>query len=552
MKNEVIKLNSSFTIDLPQMIDSRLLVQANSGGGKSWLIRRILEQSHGKVQQIILDPEGEFSTLREKYDYILAGKGGDVPTESRSAALLARKLLELNTSAIIDLYELPPQERKHFVKLFLDAMINAPKELWHHCIIVIDEAHVFAPEKDQSEASSAVIDLATRGRKRGFCAVLATQRISKLAKDAAAECNNKLIGRSAMDIDMKRAGEELGFTSKDQFLSLRSLEPGEFFAFGPAISTEVLKLKVGEVKTSHPKAGSRLLTKTTPPTDKIKKVLAKLTDLPAEAAKEAKTVEDLKAEIRELRRHRCEKGADPKEIERAVMEVRRSFDGERINFTKKVKLLQDALDKIFNLATHARELSITPPLKIMEFTLPPITVINKEKLPFSKDLPGGVMSFENDSQDIGICAKKIYSFLYKNSDRGFTKVQIGAVTGYSPKSGGFSNSIAKLNSLGLIKKSGELISMWAINHNHLIEGEEFSAEPRFWERKLGKCEIEVYKFLWDNPNKVFSKEEIAGSTSPVYSPSSGGFNNAVSRLNSIGLIRRENGGLRVNPDLIDL
>jgi len=31
-----------------------------------------------------------------------------------------------------------------------------------------------------------VIDLATRGRKRGYCVVLATQRLPKLAKDAAA------------------------------------------------------------------------------------------------------------------------------------------------------------------------------------------------------------------------------------------------------------------------------------------------------------------------------------------------------------------------------
>jgi DNA helicase HerA-like ATPase len=38
--------------------------------------------------------------------------------------------------------------------------------------------------------------LATRGRKRGFCAVAATQRLSKLHEGRAAECNNKLIGRT--------------------------------------------------------------------------------------------------------------------------------------------------------------------------------------------------------------------------------------------------------------------------------------------------------------------------------------------------------------------
>src|SRR5438067_7624738 len=109
MDNRIF-LNQERSIDLPTLLDTRLLVQANSGGGKSWALRRILEQSHGKVQHIILDSEGEFGTLREKFDYVLAGKGGDTPAEPRSAALLARKLLELKVSAIIDLYELHPQE----------------------------------------------------------------------------------------------------------------------------------------------------------------------------------------------------------------------------------------------------------------------------------------------------------------------------------------------------------------------------------------------------------------------------------------------------------
>src|SRR6266567_2182058 len=116
-----IFLNDKVFIDLPTLLKTRLLVQANSGGGKSWLIRRILEQSQGKVQQIVIDLEGEFATLREKYDYVLAGKDGDTPAEPRSAHLLAKRLLELNVSAIIDLYELHYQDRKQFVRLFLES-----------------------------------------------------------------------------------------------------------------------------------------------------------------------------------------------------------------------------------------------------------------------------------------------------------------------------------------------------------------------------------------------------------------------------------------------
>jgi DNA helicase HerA-like ATPase len=194
-----ISIGPGVDVDLDRLIGTRLLVQANSGGGKSWAIRRLLEQTHGKVQQIVIDPEGEFATLREKFDYVLAARqGGDTLADPRTAKLLAERLLELGVSAILDIYELQPRERVSFVKLFLEALVDAKKELWHPVLVVLDEAHVFAPEQGHGEAESdeAVKGLATRGRKRGFCLVAATQRLSKLHKDVAAECNNKLIGRT--------------------------------------------------------------------------------------------------------------------------------------------------------------------------------------------------------------------------------------------------------------------------------------------------------------------------------------------------------------------
>ena len=206
--------------DLNRLIDTRLLIQANSGGGKSWCLRRLLEQTHGAVQHLVIDPEGEFASLRERFDYVLAVKqGGDTAAEPRTGALLAERLLELGVSAILDLYELKAHDRVRFVRVFLEALIDAPKKLWHPALVVVDEAHVYCPEKDEAESAGAVKDLATRGRKRGFCAVLATQRLAKLHKDAAAECNNKLIGRTSLDVDLKRASDDLGFRGRDRWPS---------------------------------------------------------------------------------------------------------------------------------------------------------------------------------------------------------------------------------------------------------------------------------------------------------------------------------------------
>ncbi|MEP7005120.1 MAG: DUF87 domain-containing protein, partial [Sphingomonas bacterium] len=53
----------SVCVDLEELLATRLLVQGNSGSGKSHLLRRMLERSAGQVQQIVIDPEGDFVTL---------------------------------------------------------------------------------------------------------------------------------------------------------------------------------------------------------------------------------------------------------------------------------------------------------------------------------------------------------------------------------------------------------------------------------------------------------------------------------------------------------
>jgi DNA helicase HerA-like ATPase len=47
----------------------------------------------------------------------------------------------------------------------------------------------------------------SQGRKRGYARILAPQRLSKLHKDAAAEANNVIIGRTWLDVDQARGGD---------------------------------------------------------------------------------------------------------------------------------------------------------------------------------------------------------------------------------------------------------------------------------------------------------------------------------------------------------
>lgn len=301
MTQSLVKLGKGLQLDIDKLIAQRMLITANSGGGKSYAVRVLAEATFGHVQQIIIDVDGEYHTLRERYDYMLFGKDGDYPADIRGAALLARRLLETKVSAIIDIYELGTQ-KAIFVQRFLEALVNAPRELWHPVLVFVDEAHIYAPEVGSSVARGAVEGLMTLGRKRGFCGVLATQRISKLSKTAAAECNTKLIGRSSLDIDMKRSADEIGLTSREEVRSLRKLEAGQFYAIGSAFENDNDGdlVQIGKAKTTHLSAGQTRASKPAPPSAKIKKAFAQFADLPAEVDEELRTIDDYRTKIKSL------------------------------------------------------------------------------------------------------------------------------------------------------------------------------------------------------------------------------------------------------------
>lgn len=550
MKKITAELADNLTLDTHSLVNTRGLVQGTSGSGKSYTLRKIIETTYGQVQHIILDVEGDFASLREKFDYVLAGKNGDIPASVKTAGLLARKVLQLKTNLIVDLYELKMHERIQFVKLFLESMIDAPKELWQPVLILIDEAHIFAPEKGNAESMSAVIDICTRGRKRGYGTILATQRLSKLHKDAAAECGNKLIGRTNLDIDVKRAADELGLNSKDA-QNLRTLKPGEFFAFGPAISNEIVKVKIGKTVTSHPVAGTRGMSGNTPAaSSKVKQALKELADLPKELEVELKTTADLKARINQLTQELKLKPAPAVDqskidqaIERGVSQAKVILEKE---FKLKLKSIKDELSEVLNkvvtsdIPTPKVSGVIQPQQHVIKHT-PPTRQMQKAKEVPTRD--GG-----NDAQ-LGACEKKILGFLASQPGKSFSKVQVGAMTGYAHSSGGFNNALSKLGQSGYITRSNAMISL-----NSDADVSEFlSGVPHTlqnWIDKLDKCQKAIYQFLLDNPSDSFDKSEVADHTG--YAHSSGGFNNAISRLNTLGLIQRNSGRLQINEDLLGI
>jgi hypothetical protein len=239
-------------LDLEELLATRLLVQGNSGSGKSHLLRRLLEQSAPWVQQCVIDPEGDFVTLADKFGHLVVD-GARTETE---LTRIAGRIRQHRVSVVLNLEGLDLEQQMRCAAAFLGGMFDAERDYWYPVLVVVDEAQLFAPavagevsDEARKMTLGAMTNLMSRGRKRGLAGVIATQRLAKLAKNVAAEASNFLMGRTFLDIDMARAADLLGMDRR-QAEMFRDLQRGSFVALGPALSRRPLPITIGAVETS--------------------------------------------------------------------------------------------------------------------------------------------------------------------------------------------------------------------------------------------------------------------------------------------------------------
>ncbi|GGD99842.1 ATP-binding protein [Aureimonas endophytica] len=238
-------------LDLEELLSTRLLVQGNSGSGKSHLLRRLLEQSAPFVQQAIVDPEGDFVSFADRFGHLVV----DADRTPNELQRIAQRIREHRASVVLNLEGLDAEVQMSCAAAFLNGLFDAEHAYWFPMLIAVDEAQLFAPAiagevSDEARKLSlgAMTNLMCRGRKRGLAGIVATQRLAKLAKNVAAEASNFLMGRTFLDIDMARAADLLGMDRR-QAERFRDLEPGHFVALGPALSRRPVAIRIGSVET---------------------------------------------------------------------------------------------------------------------------------------------------------------------------------------------------------------------------------------------------------------------------------------------------------------
>lgn len=559
MKIKIGKIEGkNFELDAAVLADTRAIACASSGAGKSYLLRGIVEQVAGHIQTLVFDPEGEFGTLREVLDILVVGDGGDLQADVKSAKLLARKIAETGVSAVIDIYDLPGagdpwDKRRWFVAEFINAIMNLPKSMYHPMLIIIDEAHQFAPEGKGGEAAnasrSAVNSLMSAGRKRGIGGILATQRISKIHKDSIADARNVFIGGTNLDLDQERAGDMLGMSKKES-VGLRDLAPGEFLCFGPATGARgVFRFQSNPVKSTHPKAGQRGSIVVPKASAHISEIASQFGDLPTQARQEQDQMAFLQREnsrlSRELNARPIEVKPEIKYIEREVPVIKdEDLQGLRDMGDQIRAILEDfskEVLKIGKVVANANALStnVSKPI-IREVLKSPPAAIRQQSagspVELSRDGGKSYYPFTADDYKLPRAERKILTVLAQYPD-GRTINQVAILTGYAIGTGGFNNAMSNLRTRGFIVGQKENLQITDTGLGVLGDYEVLpsgDALLRMWMGKLGKAEKAVLATLEGIYPEEASPDWVSGQSG--YTPKSGGVNNAISRLKTLELI----------------
>lgn len=310
-----LKVSRSFSVSQEDYMATgeRDAILASSGMGKSYLTGVIAEETleNGGLLCVI-DPEGEYFTMAERYPMlIVGGENAMVPMSEEAIDLYVQAMLETNLSVVFDLSEYLDHEQQELYAQIADSLFQQETVCRRKVRLIVEEAQIYAPQRMASAGASkgkkrwdpvnASQKIAKRGRKRAIDSLWATQRPASLSKDILSQCNRFWFGGIQAEQDYKAIKPyltEAGISFND----VKGLQPGEFFFYSKGM-TKLIRVRKRHCKHAGatPEAQQTFQAVTDIGLQKAVAALAEQIAVRAEEKKqEDSEINKLKIRVREL------------------------------------------------------------------------------------------------------------------------------------------------------------------------------------------------------------------------------------------------------------
>jgi len=224
-----LHISKDLALDLESLIGQCVAVLGIRGSGKSNTAGVIFEELlNNNYPMSIVDIEGEYFGLKEKYEVLVVGTGDGVEIEidAGCAAEIAEVSMEKNVPVVLDLSGFLSDERTELLMEYLSSLWNLAGTLRRPYIIGIEEAHEFIPQGVKTELKEMISRIALRGRKRGLGAIVVSQRSAKVEKDVLSQAGMLFLHRVVHEVDMRVYGELLPWRKSEVKEIITSLETG--------------------------------------------------------------------------------------------------------------------------------------------------------------------------------------------------------------------------------------------------------------------------------------------------------------------------------------
>ena len=559
---------------------------ARRGAGKTFTAKvKAEELLDTGAQIVVLDPTGAWWGLRSTADgnadgypvTILGGAHGDLPLEPAAGALIADLVTDTRASIIIDLSWLDTKaEQNRFVTAFAERLYRAKAKQPSPLHVFVDEADEMAPQRPlpgEQRMLGAWQSIVRRGRSRGLGVTLITQRPAVLNKDVLTQAEGVTVLQITGPQDRKAIDDWVsGHATKEEralvFGSLAALGTGEAWWWCPSWLPSPVRAKARPLRTYD---SSATPVSTTPDGVTLPVCLAAV-DIAALGEAMAATVE------------RAERD-DPKRLHARIAELERALAATPAPVTEYVevipeqavaalgatrKLLTDLgayLDTaLVPLATQfvalgdiieERDRQIADVLLLATGTRPssPTVAVTSPQSPRpTVHRPAPIAPVDRKQGDGVPLSKAMRAVLTVIAQAGpLPSKQVAIRAGYSPGTGGINNAISALRTAGYIER-GEPITPTddglnaAMPYTPLPVGRDllewWKGQGKTINGKAGRAVLEV---LGDAHPMALPIAEVA--TRAGYTPGTGGINNAISRLKTLGLIFATAGRLELDRSL---
>jgi len=544
-----------------QALGQHLAIIGKTGSGKSWAARGVVEALLDRSARVcIVDPTSAWWGLKSSVTgksagypvVIFGGPHADLPLAAQHGEAIAETIGTSSTPAIIDTSQMRIGERTRFFTDFADALLRKNRGPLH---LVIDEAHIFAPQGKVDLQSGAMLhaanNLVSLGRSRGLKIMLITQRPAKLHKDSLTQVATLIAMRLTAPQD-RRAFEEWVEDNADAakcreiIASLAGLKTGEGWIWAPELKLleQVRFPKIRTYDSSAAPDGSESGRQVLAPIDR-EAIAAKLQAVAADAV--ANDPATLKRRIGELERQAREAkpAAAAPPVDTGAIEQRGYARGLReaaAAIPVQAKALRTALHQAIEAALERfsrhehieRIATMAPPPK------PAAALRGAERVAAA-------------SPSVGRGGKHRIMVALAQYPEGLDTRKLALLTGLSSKGGTWSNYLSELRTGGLIEGNAERMRITALGCEQLGAWKPLptgKALIDYWRGRLGSGGKRViFDIIVDHYPEAVSSETVAQLA--CLSAQGGTWSNYLSELRGLDLIEGR-GMLRATDTLFSL